>query len=217
MLLSQDYLSFPWKFGDAYFFGSYFKNYFRRFLQQINNPLIPQHKFEVHDSLDGLSDETKQKKLRQLIKELNPLQRNRLKLCIDFLCELTSYESDTSESARDKLLSLFHPRQNLSDYNVKSMVLVLEIMIQNVVALFSDQKSIEETPKRAATAIENPPIFRAMLPLPFPFQKKNQVIFPDQVLDGHPDRLRFFYCNENSIYVLGPISKSARKVSLQGY
>ena len=56
-LLDQEYTAIPVKFEDAYFLASYFSAYFRQTLQQINNSLIPKHKFETHDSLDGLTEE----------------------------------------------------------------------------------------------------------------------------------------------------------------
>ena len=94
-LVSKNFVSFPIKYANAYFFGSYFKNFFRDLLSKIDNTLIPKHKFETHDSLDGLSEEVQQEKLRELIKYLQPLQRVSLKLSIDFLSKVTTH-SDTS-------------------------------------------------------------------------------------------------------------------------
>ena len=57
LLLSQNYISFPRRFGEAYFLAAYFKSYFKRLLLGINNSLIPTDQYEAHSSLDGLADE----------------------------------------------------------------------------------------------------------------------------------------------------------------
>ena len=54
LLLSQEYSRFPMKFANAYFFASYFKNYFVTLIMGIQNTLIPKHQFDVPDTLDGL-------------------------------------------------------------------------------------------------------------------------------------------------------------------
>ena len=56
LLLSREYQSIPIKYGNVHFFGSYFKAYFRRLLSDIDHPLIPKGKLEVHDTLDGLPE-----------------------------------------------------------------------------------------------------------------------------------------------------------------
>ena len=87
------------KYEDAYFYGSYFKHYFLGFLQKIDNTLIPKDQFEAHDSLDGLPDDARYAKLKKLVNELNPLQRNSFKLCLEFLRDLTAHESDAANIA----------------------------------------------------------------------------------------------------------------------
>ena len=70
-------------------------------------------------------------KLKKLIKELTPFQRNCLNLCLDFMRGYTTYDSDNSLTLADKLACIFDPPFDLSDYNIQSMVLILEIMIKN--------------------------------------------------------------------------------------
>ena len=70
-------------------------------------------------------------KLKKLIKELTPFQRNCLSLCLEFLREYTTYDSNASLTFADKLACIFDPPFDLSDYNIQSMVLILEIMIKN--------------------------------------------------------------------------------------
>ena len=54
-----------------------------------------------------------------------------------------------------------------------------------------------------------------MVPL---YWYSNHVEFPGQVVDTMPEReFRFFYCGENSIYVLGPINTMAKIVEIEGY
>ena len=59
------------------------------------------------------------------------------------------------------------------------MVLVLQVMIVNLVALYDNKISIAEPSKTAFKAIENPPVLKKILQPHY----LNQVIFPDKVVD----------------------------------
>ena len=99
-----------------------------------------------------------------LVKDLYQLKRNCLKLCLEFLRELTTFELDNSDANTDKLQSIFHPQENLSSYNIQSMVLVLKTMIENIATLFDHQKLKDKPQKVVFKAIENPPVFEDMVP-----------------------------------------------------
>ena len=61
------------------------------------------------------------------------------------------------------------------------MTHVLNIVIKNASTLFEDLNSSEEHKNSATNAIENPPVFEDMVPLP-PYYS-NKVIFPKEVHD----------------------------------
>ena len=78
--------------------------------------------------------------------------------------ELILYEPDTSNIESDKLESIFRPLEHLSDYNIRSIVLILHKMIENIEPLFDFSNRDKEPPKFAGKAIEQPPVFDDMVP-----------------------------------------------------
>ena len=94
-------------------------------------------------------------------------------------------------------------------------------MIENVSSLFEARYIIEKSQRITATAIESPPNFYDNIQRPLFEPESTSFNFPDlevitDPLASNPD-CRFFQCDENSIYVLRPLSKKARIVFLAGY
>ena len=94
-----------------------------------------------------------------------PFERNCLKLCLEFLFELTTYETETANIDTDMLRNIFASVQNLSSYNIRSIVLVLCKMMENVVTLFSAKNLADKPRKFTGPVVENPPLPN-MLPNP---------------------------------------------------
>ena len=59
----------------------------------MRNPLIPFHLYEAFGELGYMTLREQFLKMRELIAELEPINRNTLKFCIKFFQELISYES----------------------------------------------------------------------------------------------------------------------------
>ena len=59
----------------------------------MRNPLIPFEQYDKYGELAAMSEVGKIKRIKVLIDELEPINKNTLKFCIDFFSELISYES----------------------------------------------------------------------------------------------------------------------------
>ena len=60
----------------------------------MRNPLIPFDQYEEYRELATMSELEKFKRIKLLIDQLEPINRNTLKFCLDFFSELISYEND---------------------------------------------------------------------------------------------------------------------------
>ena len=63
-------------------------------LREMRNPIVPFDQYERYGELEEMTEMEKFYRIKELIDELEPLNRNTLKFCLDFFNELISYESD---------------------------------------------------------------------------------------------------------------------------
>ena len=59
----------------------------------MRNPLIPFEQYNQYGELAAMNEVEKFKRIKVLIDELEPINKNTLKFCLDFFSELISYES----------------------------------------------------------------------------------------------------------------------------
>ena len=105
-------------------------------------------------------------KLKSLVKELNPLQRNVLKFCLEFLRDLSGYGSNnnaaSSQVLSQTLQSIFRVQEysatSLSNANIQSIVLVLTTMIDNIISLFQANNEVDKPRTLIEPTIECPPV-----------------------------------------------------------
>ena len=93
-----------------------------------------------------------------LVNGMHPNKRSCLNLCLEFLRNFTTYETNDATIATERLQSIFQSQQNLSNNNIMSIISVLKLMIESIATLFKTQYSTEESQSSSVVTIENPPI-----------------------------------------------------------
>ena len=63
-------------------------------MREMRNPIVPFFQYERYGELVTMSEVEKFSTIKELIDELEPINRNTLKFCLEFFNELISYESE---------------------------------------------------------------------------------------------------------------------------